>query len=331
MIKSKYKTLNAVDSDIDIKINENNNINWISKICFLWMNDILNLANKTDLKQEDITKKDSMSLPLECTCLFNGSLLQTQWKDNNKSLFSSIIYIYSREFLMIGFLLLATSLLAFIGPVFLKLLTSCATDPLKNYYNITLYIFLLFFAKLIGAVMSAHFNFRVNNISISIRSGIKYCLFQKLMTISASSKRSAVGNMTNIYTVDVDRIVTSVISLHNLWIMPLQIILACYLLFDVVSYAMFVGLGSIAIILIINNYISILQKQKVDLMMKYKDQRMKTTSEVFVSMLTIKLHNLESKFYSLIISSRTEELIHVWGLLLVSAFNIFLLWMVIYL
>jgi ABC-type multidrug transport system fused ATPase/permease subunit len=118
-----------------------------------------------------------------------------------------------------------------------------------------------------------------------------------------------------------------VLALNNLWVLPIQILIAMVLLFQEVSFAMFAGLSAITIILLANHYISVLQKAASDRTMIWKDNRMKLTSEVFGSILVVKLNAWEDDFYEKILGLRREELKHIWTSLFIAAINICLLWM----
>jgi ABC-type lipoprotein export system ATPase subunit len=61
--------------------------------------------------------------------------------------------------------------------------------------------------------------------------------------------------------------------------------------------------------------------------MENKDIRMKNISEVFGSLLTIKLNAWEEKFRVKILSSREIELKYVWGVNVLTSINVFLLWL----
>ena len=65
----------------------------------------------------------------------------------------------------------------------------------------------------------------------------------------------------------------------------------------------------------------------MDRVMAARDSRMKMTSEAFSSILAIKLNAWEEQFLDKLLGARAEELRHVWSVLLVMAFNIFLLWL----
>jgi hypothetical protein len=51
--------------------------------------------------------------------------------------------------------------------------------------------------------------------------------------------------LSNLYTVDIERVVGVMMSLHNFWALPLQILIAMGLLYRAVGFAMFGGLITI--------------------------------------------------------------------------------------
>jgi ABC-type lipoprotein export system ATPase subunit len=61
--------------------------------------------------------------------------------------------------------------------------------------------------------------------------------------------------------------------------------------------------------------------------MENKDLRMKNISEVFGSLLTIKLNAWEDKFFEKISQSREVELKFIWGVNVITSINVFLLWL----
>lgn len=93
------------------------------------------------------------------------------------------------------------------------------------------------------------------------------CLYryQKTLLLSSQSRQAhTTGSITNLYTVDADRVVNVTIALHNFWALPLQIIIAMVLLYYVVSWAMLAGLGAIIIVLALNKVIATKTKTTTD-------------------------------------------------------------------
>jgi ABC-type multidrug transport system fused ATPase/permease subunit len=178
------------------------------------------------------------------------------------------------------------------------------------------------------AFSSTQYLFRVTKVQIAVGVAIKTAVFRKTLCLSTDSKREyGVGNISNLYTVDIERTVNTSVALHNFWGLPLQISLAMILLYQVVGNATFAGLTVILILLYINNVIAKRQKRANDKVMKLRDERMKQIGEMLSSMLTVKLNVWEHSFQKRILDIRTEELSYIWTVFRIQAVNICLLWM----
>jgi hypothetical protein len=89
--------------------------------------------------------------------------------------------------------------------------------------------------------------------------------YQKTLLLSSQSRQAhTLGSITNLYTVDADRVVAVTVALHNFWALPLQIGIAMVLLYYVVSWAMFAGLGAIVLVLSLNKVIATRTKATTD-------------------------------------------------------------------
>lgn len=293
---------------------------------FGWLAPLLATAQERTLQATD-----SPQLPKSCWSKPNVALLSESWSHSpTPSAFRlawAIWRVYGWEYCAVGTHLATSTLLGFVGPVLLHSLVTCSEEKAPA-LQIAGLILALFCSKIVVALTATRYSYRTTLLSISIGSAIKGCIFGKTLRLSTKSRQEfTAGNITNLYTVDIERVVGLAVVLHNFWALPMQIIVAMILLWQVVSYAMFAGLVSICLILLLNNYISVLQKRANDLIMTAKDERMKVTAECFGAMLTIKLNAWEHKFQERILKCREEELRHVWTMLYISAFNICLLWM----
>ena len=176
-------------------------------------------------------------------------------------------------------------------------------------------------------IFYTRYAYSTGSLSIAVSTSIKGMIYHKTLRLSTQSKRvHSTGSISNLYTVDVERIVSVTVALHNLWALPLQIILCMILLYEAVSTAMFAGLGVICVLLIINHYVSRQLKRANDQIMVYKDQRMRVTAEALHSILNIKLNSWSDKFRDLILNARSDELKYIWSQLQITAINIGLLW-----
>lgn len=94
--------------------------------------------------------------------------------------------------------------------------------------------------------------------------------YQKTLLLSSQSRQAhTMGSITNLYTVDADRVVNVTVALHNFWALPLQILIAMLLLYFVVSWAMLAGFGAITLVLLFNKIIATKTKTITDRSRKY--------------------------------------------------------------
>ena len=78
----------------------------------------------------------------------------------------------------------------------------------------------------------------------------------------------------NIYTTDVQNIISAAFYLHYMWVLPLEIAAALYMLYRIVGYATFAGVGTILIVLFLNNIVARLQVRYFSSIMELKDESM---------------------------------------------------------
>jgi ATP-binding cassette subfamily C (CFTR/MRP) protein 2 len=90
-------------------------------------------------------------------------------------------------------------------------------------------------------------------------------------------------------SIDADRIRDFSWYLQEFWSVPLQILVALFVLYKSLGLASLVGLSAIVVIMIGNAPLKNLQEKFQDKIMEAKDKRMKATSETLRNMKILKL------------------------------------------
>jgi hypothetical protein len=138
-------------------------------------------------------------------------------------LFLLIFSRYSFDFLLTALLVLLKSTLQFIGPLMLQQLVLSAQQN-KPWSHISIQIFILFFSRFCCSFLDTHYHLLSQELSIKLSGALKGSLFRKIISLSSTSRlRFTIGNLTNLYTVDIDRIVEVIKDVHNFWSLPLQV------------------------------------------------------------------------------------------------------------
>jgi ABC-type multidrug transport system fused ATPase/permease subunit len=166
---------------------------------------------------------DMPQLPQVRASALNSHAFAVLLQRDGMSLFGVLKKLYFVEYMWAGWLLLVKSLLVFVGPVMLERLVLAAENN-SSWNLIGCYIAILFISKLLGAIVAAHYNLSCQNLSVSVSGGIKGAMYQKILRLSSGSRQKyTIGNLTNLYTVDTDRVVRVSVALHNFWALPLQV------------------------------------------------------------------------------------------------------------
>jgi ABC-type multidrug transport system fused ATPase/permease subunit len=109
--------------------------------------------------------------------------------------------------------------------------------------------------------------------------------------------------------------------------MPIQIVVALYLMFDFIGISFLAGLGVIFLTSIFNFLIGkqtwVLQKA----LMKAKDDRTKQANELYSSIKFVKVNAFEDYFIGKLLNFREKEMTVLKSRFLIGCFNVLLLWL----
>eukprot|EP01138_Halocafeteria_seosinensis_P012251 gb/GECG01012519.1/.p1 GENE.gb/GECG01012519.1/~~gb/GECG01012519.1/.p1 ORF type:complete len:1843 (+),score=156.00 gb/GECG01012519.1/:1-5529(+) len=185
----------------------------------------------------------------------------------------------------------------------------------------------------VSAVSQTQFGYNVAKLQTRVRAGLLNTIFKVGLTMSrfdwhylsrlesvddgsSYSKQdehscahcgSVSGTLVNLLSVDTQKVLTALSSLHQLWSLPVQVVVTLYLLWLQVSWAFFAGLGVLVIFLPINLFVS---KRIGDLtreMMEFRDERLRVCEDALKNMSLIKMQRLEVHFNQRIKAIREQE------------------------
>ncbi|VAH81742.1 unnamed protein product [Triticum turgidum subsp. durum] len=132
--------------------------------------------------------------------------------------------------------------------------------------------------------------------------------------------------MVNIVGVDADRVGNSSWYIHDLWLVPLQVSMAMFVLYSTLGLASLAALGATAAVMLVNVPSVKVQEKLQQNLMRSKDVRMKATSEILRNMRILKLQGWEMKFLSKIIALRKTETNWLKKYLYTSTMITFIFW-----
>jgi ABC-type multidrug transport system fused ATPase/permease subunit len=152
-------------------------------------------------------------------------------------------------------------------------------------------------------------------------------VYQKGLSLSSNSRQSrTTGEMINIISVDADRVDLFSWYIHDLWLMPLQVALALFILYSTLGVGSLAALGATVVVMLANVPPMQMQEKFQQKLMNCKDVRMKATSEILRNMRILKLQGWEMKFLSKIIDLRKTEESWLKKYLYTSTVTTFVFW-----
>ena len=241
--------------------------------------------------------------------------------DGRPSLTRCLWRSFSPLFLKAGCLKAVHDCLQFVGPKVLNgLIVFLREDPVGdenengngkgNDISVGLYLtFAVTIAQLGMSLCLRHYFFMCYRVGIKIRTAILMAIYKKALKIDSTYyKKHPVGQVTNLMSVDVQRIQDVISFLHAIWYSFLQIILAMYFLWQQLGPSCLAGvliiILSIPLTAITASWMGKLQKR----LMEAKDERVDVNQETVANMKVVKLQAWETPFKAKINKLRSYEL-----------------------
>ncbi|GJN10218.1 hypothetical protein PR202_ga28295 [Eleusine coracana subsp. coracana] len=173
------------------------------------------------------------------------------------------------------------------------------------------YVLVLAFvvSQLVEGLSSRHLLFRSQQLGIRVRSALIAIIFQKGLALSSHSKQgSSSGELINVVSLDAERVGNFNWSMHELWLLPVQISLAMVILYSTLGLAAFASLAATVLIMLANIPLGRIQRNYQEKTMNGKDARMSSLSEILRNMRILKLQGWELAFLSKVKELRKVEM-----------------------
>ena len=221
-----------------------------------------------------------------------------------KASLCSLIFIFFMCFL-VSFLDIMT--IIYYRQVLLLFETRNSEGSGEIYFPLLTSIVILLSNKLFQIFLLRFFQFYSLKFGVKITIQINTLIYDKLLKISPYASFSE-GNLVNFIQLDAEKLGEFFSYIPSTIVLPIKIIFFVYLLFSYLGLTFIVGLIAIILILFFSIYSqgkrSFFQKE----LLKYKDQRMKMTTQVLNSIKVIKLNCWEDYYYKKISQQRKIEL-----------------------
>ncbi|KAK9944969.1 hypothetical protein M0R45_010504 [Rubus argutus] len=294
-----------------------------------WINPLLSIGAKRPLEIKDIPL-----LAPQDRAKTNYKILNSNWEklkaenpSKQPSLAWAILMSFWKEAACNAIFAGLNTLVSYVGPYmisyFVDYLGGIETFPHEGYILAGIF----FAAKLVETITTRQWYLGVDILGMHVRSALTAMVYRKGLRLSSSAKQSHTsGEIVNYMAVDVQRIGDYSWYLHDIWMLPLQIILALAILYKNVGIASVATLIATIISILLTVPLAKIQEDYQDKLMTAKDERMRKTSECLRNMRILKLQAWEDRYRLMLEEMRGVEFKYLRKALYSQAFITFMFW-----
>ncbi|GLT41476.1 hypothetical protein SLA2020_155370 [Shorea laevis] len=294
-----------------------------------WLNPLLSVGAKRPLELKDIpllAPKDRAKT--------NYKVLNSNWEklkaenpSKQPSLAWAILKSFWKEAACNAVFAGLNTLVSYVGPYmisyFVDYLGGKETFHLEGYVLAGIF----FTSKLVETLTTRQWYLGVDILGMHVRSALTAMVYQKGLKLSSLAKQSHTsGEIVNYMAVDVQRVGDYSWYLHDMWMLPLQIILALVILYKNVGIASVATLIATIVSIIVTVPLAKVQEDYQDKLMAAKDERMRKTSECLRNMRILKLQAWEDRYRVKLEEMRGVEFKWLRKALYSQAFITFIFW-----
>ena len=294
-----------------------------------WLNSILSIGAKRPLELKDIplvAPKDRAKTNFK-VLNSNWEKLKAEKSPTQPSLAWTLLKSFWKEAAINAIFAGVTTLVSYVGPYmisyFVDYLSGIETFPHEGYVLAGIF----FVAKLVETFTTRQWYLGVDIMGMHVRSALTAMVYQKGLRLSSLARQSHTsGEIVNYMAIDVQRVGDYAWYLHDMWMLPLQIVLALAILYKNVGIAAVATLVATIISIVITVPVARIQEDYQDKLMAAKDERMRKTSECLRNMRILKLQAWEDRYRIKLEEMRGVEFKWLKKALYSQAFITFMFW-----
>jgi hypothetical protein len=296
-----------------------------------WLNPLLSIGAKRPLELKDIPLVAPSDRAKASYKVVNSNWEKLKAENQNPSKQPSLAWALLKSFwkeaavnaIFAGL----NTLVSYVGPYmisyFVDFLGGKETFAHEGYILAGIF----FSAKLVETLTTRQWYLGVDILGMHVRSALTAMVYRKGLRLSSSAKQSHTsGEIVNYMAVDVQRVGDYSWYLHDMWMLPLQIVLALVILYKNVGIAFVATLFATIISIVVTIPVAKIQEEYQDKLMTAKDERMRKTSECLRNMRILKLQAWEDRYRIRLEEMRGVEYKWLRKALYSQAFITFIFW-----
>ncbi|KAL5795158.1 hypothetical protein ACOSP7_003752 [Xanthoceras sorbifolium] len=299
-------------------------------VTFSWLNPLFAVGIKKPLDKDEIPDVDVKDSAEFASHNFDQRLKHVKQKDGsiNPSIYKAIFLFIRNKAAVNAFFAVINAAASYVGPYLIKDFVNFLNEKNKRSVKSGYLLALAFLgAKMVETIAQRQWIFGARQLGLRLRAALISQIYRKGLLLSCQSRQSHTsGEIINLMSVDIQRITDFIWYLNVIWMLPIQISLAIFILHTNLGLGSLAALAATFVVMSCNIPITRIQKRYQSKIMSAKDDRMKATSEVLRNMKTLKLQAWDSKYLHKLENLRKIECDCLWKSLRLSATSAFIFW-----
>ncbi|KAL6652744.1 hypothetical protein ACP70R_011669 [Stipagrostis hirtigluma subsp. patula] len=302
----------------------------IDLVTFSWMNPVFAIGYKRPLEKNDVPDVDVTDSAEFLSDSFKKIIATVEGSHGltTSSIYKAMFLLIRRKAVINAGFAALNAIATFVGPSLINdLVKFLGGDQQYGRKRGFLLAVAFLTAKVVETLAQRQWIFGARQLGMRLRAALISHVYQKGLSLSCSSRQKHTsGEIMNYMSVDIQRISDVIWYANYIWMLPIQLSLAVYILHRNLGVAAWVSLAATLTITSCNIPLTRMQKNVQAKIMAAKDDRMKATTEVLRSMKTLKLQAWEMQYLTKIEALRSVEYNWLWRSARLSALIQFTFW-----
>ncbi|XP_051817123.1 ATP-binding cassette sub-family C member 6 [Antechinus flavipes] len=267
------------------------------------------ICNETQQTKEEVGFEKSGRNRVKQTSPSETEVFLQEHQTSRLPLLKAIWKVFNVTFLLGTLSLIICDVFRFAVPKILSIFLEFISDPQAPVWKGYFYAVLLFLSACLQTLFEQRYMYVCMVLELRLKTAVIGLVYRKVLALSSTTRKTAaVGEIINLVSVDVQKLMDAVLYLNGLWLPVVWMTICFIFLWQLLGPSALTAIAVFLILLPLNFIITKKRSRFQEEQMLHKDHRARLTDSILRNMKFIKLHGWEEAFMEKILSIRRGEL-----------------------